>query len=198
MDVNVAGRGALVAIAAALLLACSSSNAQPAASSTSTPSSTSTTIAGPPPRCSLVDLKVAANAAAHAPTGHAPVLYVVTNLGAAPCALEGYPRLALRDAAGADLPFTVANHGGAVVTDAAPRPLTLGVEESAAFLLDKPDCAQPAGAVATTASIILADAPLINLLSTLPRPFELCADGDAGNTIDVSPFVANPDETLAS
>ncbi|SFP84484.1 Protein of unknown function [Geodermatophilus dictyosporus] len=76
------------------------------------------------PVCSPLGLSVTAGEV-DAGLGHRAVVLTVTNCGSGPRVVTGYPDVAVLDATGAPMPFTVAHDSSYMVRDPGPAPLVL-------------------------------------------------------------------------
>jgi hypothetical protein len=118
---------------------------------------------------------------------------IVTNLSATPCALRGYPKIALSDQYGGALPFTFAHGGDQMITAAHPDAVPVAGHAAVYFAFNKNVCVGFTDRDAHTLQVALPGG------SSLSRPIHLphypiidyCPRGDPGSTITISPIEAD-------
>lgn len=146
-----AGPLATAVLAAIVLAACSSTpSASPArgtttsapksttstAATTSTTSSSATSTAVAPPACTASGLHLAEDGAkSTAGAGSADIAYTLTNAGATPCLVEGYPAVTFYGPSGTAGGTTAALSLSTVKSGPAPQPVALDAGAAGAFYL---------------------------------------------------------------
>lgn len=95
---------------------------------------TTATAAARPARCAAASLS-AAEHGGEAGAGNRSTVYLLTNEGAAPCRLDGYPGMAFLSATGRVLQGTVRRGSSYLFDDPGPSELELARGESASFAL---------------------------------------------------------------
>jgi hypothetical protein len=105
----------------------------------------------------------------------------------------------LRNATGAALPFDIQNHGGLMVTAAAPKKVNVAPGSTAYFLTDQFRCDISDADHVTSAVVGLStDAPIGTVsLSQGGSDFALCGTSDPPNEVHVSPFVSVVSDALS-
>lgn len=156
--------------------------------STSTTPSTSTTTTAPAASCTG-DALTGTSLPVGGATGTIEIDLVLTNTGAAPCSLTGYPSLLLRAASGAALP-TARVFGGVTFTDTGANGgvhrVTLPVGAAARVAIKYSDVTT--GSACPTASSIEVTVP--GATSAVPIAATLAPCG--GGRLFVSPFYLSP------
>jgi hypothetical protein len=129
-------------------------------------------------------------------TGEHGGYYALVNVGRTACTLDGYPRVALTDNAGAILPFRYVHHGSIYVTKAAPRKVLLPPGASAFVLVAKYRCdigdSRAAAAIRLTLPGLAGPAMTLRFSPGLPGDADLSyckgsPDGP-GQIVGVSPI----------
>jgi hypothetical protein len=119
-------------------------------------------------------------------TGQHTLVFVLTNRGSTACTLEGYPRVALRDAHGR-LPFVIRHGGDQMLTNRAPARVRVAPGRHAYVALNKYRCdggdrRRPSRAlVRPPSSSRWLSAPVVGWF------FGWCGPGDPGSIVDVTP-----------
>jgi hypothetical protein len=133
-------------------------------------------------------------------TGQHTLALRLTNRGSRTCVLDGYPRVALYDAAGA-IPFVIGHGGDQMISSRPPRPVVVRPGGRAFVVLNKYRCDRGAvpGTRVTRRIRITSGAPATGSASisfgdqhAIPMPYRVpdyCGKGDPGSKLAVSPFV---------
>jgi hypothetical protein len=132
-------------------------------------------------------------------TGQHTLALRLVNYGATPCALDGYPRVTLYDAAGA-IPFVVRHRGDQMITSRPPSKVLVRQGQAAFVALNKYRCDTQSFRVTTRISLRAAGAwaataaVSITFRKPLKDPFAskipvYCGKGHPGSIVTVSPFV---------
>lgn len=103
-----------------------------AAPPTTTTSATTTAASAGPARCATAELS-AKEGGGEAGLGNRSTVYLLTNVGAAPCHLDGYPGMAFLSATGRVLLGTVQRGNSYLFNDPGPSEVDLAPGESASF-----------------------------------------------------------------
>ena len=138
--------------------------------------STSAAAAGVPAHCQPADL-AGSILGRQGAAGTIEITIALRNATAAPCALEGYPGMALVDAAGGQLPSQVVPGGSLSFDDFPKAPVTIGPGQSAYFNVGYSDV--PAGgetACPTSASLWVTPPDDVTHL-VLPAQLTVCDGG---------------------
>ncbi len=146
-------------------------------------------------RCGPAALTLAYGPGLSPMTGEHGVFYELVNHGRLPCALAGYPDIALY-AGRTALPFRYAHGGGPYVTSAAPAAVTLQPGQAAWVLGAQYRCDLGIIRSATTIRLILPGAARAVLTGPVAQDgagvpvLSYCrgGPGDPGQTVTVSPF----------
>jgi hypothetical protein len=150
--------------------------------------------------CRPSQLRIASGAQLSPATGQNPLTVVLTNRGANPCTVNGYPTVALVDAGGKRLPFRVSHSGDQMVTPRPPVAVRVLPRRSAFFVLNKYRCDLGAleearklrvalPGVHTTARLTLTIASYLFIA--------YCGRDDPGSVVTVSPIEPNLGAALA-
>ncbi len=162
-----------------------------------------TSNAAPPCRASALALRFGPELVPM--TGEHGGYFALVNHGRTACTLDGYPAVALYDAAGAILPFRYAHQAGGYLTKAPPRAVLLAPGASAYVLVAKYRCdlgvrrdaatmrlTLPGAAAAARAAGVMA----IRFASRLPGELDMSyckgGPGDPGQVVGVSPVEPAP------
>jgi hypothetical protein len=124
-------------------------------------------------------------------TGQNPVSLTMTNVGPAPCVLDGYPTVTFFDAQSNVVPFSI-EHGDQEVTSESPRSLVIRPHHAGYVLVDKYRCDLGVVSVASAVDVVPpGQTQALHLSSSYP----FCGPGDPGSVVAVSPI--EPDLTSA-
>jgi Protein of unknown function (DUF4232) len=116
-------------------------------------------------------------------TGQNPVSLTMTNVGPAPCVLDGYPTVTFFDAQSNVVPFSI-EHGDQEVTSGSPRSVVIRPRHAAYVLVDKYRCDLGVVSVASAMDVVPpGQTQALHLSSTYP----FCGPGDPGSVVAVSP-----------
>ena len=109
-------------------------------------------------------------------TGQNPVSLTMTNVGPAPCVLDGYPTVTFFDAQSNVVPFSI-EHGDQEVTSGSPRSVVIRPRHAAYVLVDKYRCDLGVVSVASAMDVVPpGQTQALHLSSTYP----FCGPGDPG------------------
>jgi hypothetical protein len=133
-------------------------------------------------------------------TGQHTLALRLANRGSATCVLDGYPRVALYDAAGV-IPFVVRLGGDQMISARPPKPVEIAPDRRAFVVMNKYRCDRGAapGSRGTRRIRISSDARAagsawisFGIRQAIPMPDRIpdyCGRGDPGSTLTVSRFV---------
>jgi hypothetical protein len=129
-------------------------------------------------------------------TGQNTLTFRLRNVGTRPCALHGYPAVALVDRTGA-LPFAISHRGDQMITARRPARFTVAPRGTAFFALNKYRCDLGDRRRARAVRLELGAG---HVTATVPRfpDISFCGRGDPGSTVAVSPFEPTLRLTLRS
>jgi Protein of unknown function (DUF4232) len=150
-----------------------------------------------PIACRPSQLRIANGAQISEATGQNSRSIVLTNRGAKPCVLDGYPRVALLDARDKQLPFRISHSGDQMVTSHPPVAVRVLPHRSAYFVVNKYRCDLGDLGVAKKLRIALPGSQTAARLTVKIPTYPViayCGRGDPGSTVTVSPI----EPTLAS
>ena len=85
-----------------------------------------------------------------------------------------------------------------MITQSPPKLVPMPVGAEAFVAIDKLSCTKGDQATVDTATLTLPADPTTITVSAPAPGFKLCDDGDPGNTVEMSPFVARGTDALAS
>jgi hypothetical protein len=151
------------------------------------------------PGCRPQQLRLHIGARVSEATQQETVVFVLRNVSAHRCGLDGYPVVALwtsLTAHGKYLPFRYRDHGDQMLTSAKPALVTLAPGGSAYFGINKNACVVRSSATARYLTMF----PLGQLHQKLPDTPVLgyCGSGDPGHVVDISPFEKTARAVLAA
>ena len=118
-------------------------------------------------------------------TGQHSLTIRLTNSGRAPCLLDGYPTVALKDARGV-LPFRISHRGDTMIAGHRPRPLTVRGGGRAYVVINKYRCDLGDRRVARTLVLRLPRAASRHLVLGIPPGYIFGYCAGAGSTMAVS------------
>ena len=139
------------------------------------------------PACRVWQLAIAAGPNISEKTGQHSLTIRLTNRGRAPCLLDGYPTVALKDARGV-LPFRISHRGDTMIAGHRPRPLTVRGGGRAYVVINKYRCDLGDRRVARTLVLRLPRAASRHLVLGIPPGYIFGYCAGAGSTVAVSPF----------
>ena len=151
-------------------------------------------------RCGLDRMRVTIGPLVSEKTEQHTATVLLTNTGVAACVLDGYPTIALFDAADRRIPFAYTHGGDQMITAAHPARVTIKVGHSAVFAFNKNDSLCRTTRRARTLRVTLPDAGTSRSVR-LPRYpiLDYCSGSDPGRHITVSPIEARlPDAMCRS
>jgi hypothetical protein len=118
----------------------------------------------------------------------------LTNIGTAPCVLDGYPTVTYLDAQGDTVPFTF-QHGDQEVTSEPPESVVIKPGHAGYVLVNKYRCDLGDDGEATVLDLTPpGQAQSLQLSSSYP----FCGPGDPGSVVSVSPIEPDLDSLFAS
>jgi hypothetical protein len=161
--------------------------------------STSTSVPGAvlgfgPPPCRSTDLTLAVGPSISPLTGQNLISLTMTNVGRAPCALDGYPTVTFFDSQNSVVPFSI-QHSDQEVTAAAARSVVVKPGHAGFVLVDKYRCDSGDVSEATAMEVVPPDQTEA-LRVRAASPF--CGAGDPGSVVAVSPVEPDLRSTLAA
>lgn len=174
------------------------------ASSTTSPTAPSVTSTPAPPvpastRCQTSDLKLSIGPPFSEKTEQHSVLLTISNGGAVPCYLYGYPGVTLYDATGQLLPLSYQRRGDQEVTSGVPRRVDLAVGADGYVLINKNACVGQQAALASTLRLIPPDDTTSTTLTLTSGGLTSCATAnDPGSVLDISPVEPTATSTFAT
>jgi hypothetical protein len=107
----------------------------------------------------------------------------LTNIGTAPCVLDGYPTVTYLDAQGDTVPFTF-QHGDQEVTSEPPESVVIKPGHAGYILVNKYRCDLGDVAEATILYLTPGQAQALQVSSR----YSFCGPGDPGSVVSVSPI----------
>jgi hypothetical protein len=126
-------------------------------------------------------------------TGQNPVSLTMTNVGPAPCVLDGYPTVTFFDAQNNVVPFSI-EHGDQEVTSESPRSVVIRPRRAGYMLVDKYRCDLGVVSVASTLDVVPpGQTQALHVSSSYP----FCGPGDPGSVVAVSPIEPDLRSALA-
>jgi Domain of unknown function (DUF4232) len=149
--------------------------------------------------CRQSQLRISNGPEVSATTGQNPLSFVLTNRGAAPCVVNGYPNVAFLDAQGRRLPFAVSHRGDQMVTSGRPVAVRILPRRSAFFIVNKYRCDLGDLRVAKKLRTGLPSVSTSAWLTVIPRYplIAYCGRNDPGSTVTVSPIEQTLEAALA-
>lgn len=188
----------LFVCAVALVVAGTACSAGKAASKASSSTSSSTTAGAQRPAapCRLADTHIEPHSTAiPVPKGNQLFSFTLTNLGGQPCSFQGYPTLGFLDSGGHPLQVPSVNHGGGALSSPPAQRVDVPPNDNAYFVIDKQDCQHGNAATMASVSVRVPGDPDQAVLP-VSEPMFACQPGDPGNTVEVSPILANARDAL--
>ncbi len=142
-------------------------------------------------RCGLDQMRVAIGPLVSEKTEQHTATVLLKNVGSEACVLDGYPTIALLDAAGRRIPFVYAHGGDQMITAAQPARVAVQVGGRAVFAFNKNASLCRTDRRAHTLRITLPDSGTSRSVRLPQYPIlDYCPGSDPGRSITVSPIEA--------
>lgn len=145
------------------------------------------------PACATAQLRLKLGPLVSEKTEQHTAAFVLRNLAASACSLDGYPVVRLFDAAGKQLPFAYGHRGDQMVTAHPPTAVTISAHRSAYFELNKNACVSYTDRRATSIRVRVPGTRGWLSLRLPHHPLlDYCPTGDPGDDITTSPIEPTP------
>jgi len=146
------------------------------------------------PQCRRADLRLAVGSPVSPMTGQNPVPLTMTNIGTAPCLLDGYPTVTFFDAKNNVVPFTVV-HGDQEVTSQPPAGVVIMPGHAGYVLVNKYRCDLGDVSMAAVLDVV---PPGQSQTLRVSSNYPFCGSGDPGSVVAVSPIEPDLQSVFAS